>query len=115
MGDGQDRITRADRSDRIDFDSGISKEDLWFSRSGNDLVIDLIGDEGGVKVSSWFLGDSYHVGEIQTDNSRLSHTLVNQLVEAMAAFNPPAPGQTGPSAEVEREIAPVIAANWQPA
>lgn len=78
-------------------------------------MIDLFGDEGGVKVSNWFLGDSYHAGTIQTENSRLSHTMVNQLVEAMAAFNPPAPGETRLSGEIEQEIAPMIAASWQPA
>jgi hypothetical protein len=92
-----------------------SKEDLWFSRSGSDLVIDLFGDEGGMKVSNWFQGDAYHVGKIQTENSQLSHTMVNQLVQAMAAFNPPVSGETSLSGEIEREISPVIAASWQPA
>jgi hypothetical protein len=38
---------------------------------------------------------------------------VQNLVDAMAAFAPPAPGQTTLPPEYASQLNPVIAANWQ--
>jgi hypothetical protein len=43
----------------------------------------------------------------------LMQNKVDQLVEAMAQFTPPAVGETTLSAEYQKTLAPVIAASWQ--
>ncbi|GHU17827.1 hypothetical protein FACS189475_02290 [Betaproteobacteria bacterium] len=43
----------------------------------------------------------------------LLQTQVEVLVQAMAAFAPPAAGQTTLPQDVQDALAPVIAANWQ--
>lgn len=43
----------------------------------------------------------------------LLESQVQNLVNAMAAFTPPAPGQTTLPAEYAAQLNPVIAANWQ--
>ena len=49
-----------------------------------------------------------------TDGNRtLLEANVQNLVNAMASFAPPAMGQTTLPAEYQTALAPVIAANWQ--
>jgi hypothetical protein len=38
---------------------------------------------------------------------------VQQLVDAMAAFNPPALGHASLPASYQQQLTPVLAANWQ--
>jgi hypothetical protein len=46
------------------------------------------------------------------DNQTLLSSQVNNLVQAMAAFAPPAPGQTTLTPAQQTALSPVIAANW---
>lgn len=63
---------------------------------------------------SWYSGSAYHVEQFKTaDNHTLLATKVEVLVQAMAAFSPPAAGQTTLPPAYQTALAPVIAANWQ--
>ena len=55
-----------------------------------------------------FLLDHY-----TSDGKVLLDSQVQNLVQAMAAFAPPAAGQTTLNASQQAALAPVIAANWQ--
>lgn len=48
-----------------------------------------------------------------SDGHALLNTQVNNLVQAMASFSPPAAGETTLPASYQSSLAPVIAANWQ--
>ncbi len=99
--------------DKLVFGEGIADQDVWLSRSGNHLQIDLLGDGGRVTVNNWYAGTQYRIEELQlSDGQKLLHAQVDALVQAMAAFAPPAPGQTTLTPEQQSALAPVIAAAW---
>ena len=117
-GDGHDNIIDSDasvgNSDTLLLGGGISADQLWFARRGSDLDISIIGSADKVTVSSWYSGSSYRVEQIQTADGRLLlDSQVDALVSAMAAFTPPAAGQSSLPAEYQSALAPVIAASWQ--
>lgn len=115
-GDGSDSITDVGPSsttDKLVFGEGISDQDLWFSRSGNHLLVQVLGDDGQVQVNNWYGSANNRIEEMHlSDGQRLLYAQVDALVQAMAAFAPPAPGQTTLTPEQQSALAPVIAASW---
>ena len=118
LGDGQDRIEEADATagnhDRVDFGSGIAFDSLWFSRTGDDLRIDVLGSRDALTVDRWFVDDSHQVESFHTsDGLVLVNRDVQRLVEAMAAFSPPATG-TGSLPDAQQQVLmPLLASSWQ--
>lgn len=86
-----DGVTTA--SGEIDFGSGINTDQLWFARSGNDLMVDLMGTQEQITISGWYGGNSRaQVQSINTaDGSKLDSQL-QQLVSAMATYSANNPG-----------------------
>lgn len=113
----QDRIAENDattgNTDVLSFATGVTNNQLWFSHTGNDLAISIIGTADKMTVQNWYLGNQYHVEQIKTsDNKVLLDTQVEALVQAMASFTPPSMGQSALSASQQTALAPVLAANW---
>ncbi|MBV1789603.1 hypothetical protein KQ940_16230, partial [Marinobacterium sp. D7] len=127
-GDGQDVISDYDygytayytsaqssfgKTDRIVFGDDIQSEDLWFTRDENDLVIDTIGTDDQVRIENWYSSSVYQIESIEAADAVLTNNVVDQLVNAMASFDVP----TGVGAivpqDVQDQLAPVLAANWQ--
>lgn len=97
-GDGQDVLYDHDTSkgnlDTLRF-SDARQNNLWLSKAGNDLRIDVLGTADQVLVKDWYVGSDNHVERIKTaDGKTLYDTDVNKLVQAMASFAPPAASQT---------------------
>lgn len=117
-GDGRDKIDNYDigagRIDALDFDSGISSEQLWFRHVGNDLEISIIGTMDSASIVDWYVDDDYRLNEFKTaEGGTLLAGQVDNLVSAMAAFAPPAAGQTTLPQNYQEALSGVIAANWQ--
>jgi Ca2+-binding RTX toxin-like protein len=117
QGDGADTIddydATAGNQDTLRFDAGIAHDQLWFNRVGNDLKVSVLGSTEGVSIRNWYHGAGYQIEQIKTsDNQTLLHTQVDALVQAMAAFAPPAAGQSTLPANYQSALAPVIAASW---
>ena len=117
-GYGADTVTENDatagNTDVAWFDAGIASDQLWFQRVGNNLEVDIIGTGDRLTLNSWYLGNQYHVEQFKTSDGRtLLDSQVQNLVNAMAAFAPPAFGQTSLSAAYAGQLTPVIATNWQ--
>ncbi|MFM2275239.1 MAG: hypothetical protein RL211_1111, partial [Pseudomonadota bacterium] len=117
-GYGIDTITENDatagNTDIARFDTGISTDQLWFTRTGNNLDVSIIGAADKFTLSNWYLGNQYHVEQFKSsDGKTLLDSQVQNLVSAMAAFAPPAAGQTTLTGTAATTLAPVIAANWQ--
>lgn len=117
-GHGIDTITENDatvgNTDVARFDAGIATDQLWFTQTGNNLDVSIIGTTDKFTISNWYLGNQYHVEQFKTsDGKTLLDSQVQNLVSAMAAFAPPPPGQTTLTAAQQTAMAPVIAANWQ--
>ena len=93
----------------------MSYDQLWFSQSGNDLKIDVIGEaSSSVILKDWYTDTSKQVDSIQTtDGSHaLSSANVQSLVDAMASYSPPPTGQLTLDSQVANDLAPVFATTW---
>ncbi len=124
IGSGVDTIIDTDSTvgnvDTISVGAGVSKEQLWFTQSGNDLVMSIIGTSDKSIVKDWYAvgtaGASTtqnQIEQIQLSNGNtLANTQVNALVQAMAAYTPPAMGTTTLSPAHQTSLAPVIATSW---
>ncbi len=122
-GGGQDVIDDFDpdaNTDVLQFGSGIAADQLWFSKNGWDLEVGVIGTSDKVTVSKWsFWGEgtwekAQQIEQFRTaDGKVLMASQVDQMVQAMAAFAPPAPGEVKLSENYQASLNAVIAANWQ--
>lgn len=116
-GHGADLVQEADATagnkDVVEFLDGIATDQLWFRRSGSNLVVSVIGTGDQLTVQGWYAGSQYRVEEFRTaDGSTLLDSQVQGLVNAMAAFAPPAAGQTTLPTAYANSLAGVIAASW---
>ena len=92
----------------------LTNSQLWFRHMGNNLEVDIIGTTNSVTVQNWYLGSQYQVEQIKTtDGKKLLNTDVEKLVQAMAAFTPPAAGQTTLPPAYQTVLTPLLAANWK--
>ena len=111
-GDGQDRITDSGGNDTLSLEN-IASNQLWFTHTGNDLSVSVIGTTDSVTLKNWYTGNQNHVEQFKSsDGKTLLDSQVQNLVSAMAGFAPPAAGQTTLSASNEASLAPLLAANW---
>lgn len=115
-GTGQDTIVENDSTagaiDLLQWGSSIRHDQIWLVKSGNNLEVSSIGTSDKAIVKDWYLGTAQHVEQIWANGKVLTDTKVQALVDAMAAFSPPAAGQTTLSASYQAALNPVIAANW---
>ncbi len=115
--DGSDTISENDaatgNTDLAQFGTGIATDQLWFRQVGNNLEVDVIGTSDSFTVNNWYLGSQYHVEQFKTsDGKMLLDSQVQNLVQAMASFAPPAAGQTTLPTAYANILNPVIVANW---
>lgn len=116
-GNAVDTVTDSDTTvgnkDTIQFGADVANDQLWFSQSGNNLEVQIIGTNDKVVVANWFSGNQYHTEEIKSGNGKvLSDANVQNLVNAMASMTPPPVGQTTLTPSEQATLAPVLAANW---
>lgn len=109
----QENDATSGNADLLRILEGVATDQLWFRRLSNNLEVSIIGTDDRATISNWYSGDQYKVEQFQTaDNQMLLHSQVDNLVQAMAAFSPPPPGQTTLTPAQQSALAPVIAANW---
>ncbi|MBB3178464.1 calcium-binding protein [Variovorax sp. Sphag1AA] len=122
-GDGHDEVRDEDwtvgNTDVLSFGAGISADQLWFRQVGSALEVSIIGTNDKVSVRFFDLEYTgatpfpYHIEQFKTSDGRtLLDSQVQNLVNAMASFAPPAAGQTTLPANYQAGLNPVIAANW---
>ncbi|MBS4050310.1 MAG: hypothetical protein KGZ69_03840, partial [Methylomonas sp.] len=89
------------------FLSDISADQIWFQHIGNDLEASIIGTDDRLIVRDWYSGSAYRVEQFKTtDGLTLLDSQVENLVNAMAAFAPPAAGQTSLPPDYQTQLAP---------
>jgi Ca2+-binding RTX toxin-like protein len=112
--DEADTVHDAGGQDRLVIDVSVKQEQLWFSRTGDDLKIAIIGTTDSFTVAGWYEpGADHQIEHITLTQGRdLASGNVQQLVDAMAGFTPPALGQTTLPSDVAAQLAPVIASAW---
>lgn len=119
-GDGLDRLVEEDDfgfdEDAVVLARDVAHDQLWFSRSGQDLRVSILGTSDVLQVEGWFDSDERRVEAFHSgDGQVLLARQVDQLVEAMATFAPPPAVETRLPSNGYAELAPVLAASWQPA
>ncbi|ALU90072.1 hemolysin-type calcium binding protein [Herbaspirillum rubrisubalbicans M1] len=101
-GDGQDLVVDNDATagnlDVLQL-SGINQTNLWFKHVGDDLQINVMGSTDQISIKDWYQGGSSgkdnRIERIRTaEGFTMYDTDVERLVQAMAAFAPPAATQT---------------------
>lgn len=103
-----------DRCDVLQLGGDIAADQIWFDRNGDDLQVRIVGSEDMATVRKWYAGKAFRIDRIQlADGRALTDGKVDQLVDAMASFAPPAAGQTSLSENHRTALAPILAANWQ--
>ncbi len=113
-GDGQDLVADVDGNDTLLFGEGISANDIWLQRNGSNLELTLRDSTDKVTISNWYSSTSNHIETIKSgDGKTLLDSQVQNLVNAMAAFAPPAGGSSNLTPEQRAQLEVVIAANWQ--
>ena len=98
------------------FQSGVSVDQLWFKKvlGTNNLEVSVIGTADKLTIKDWYASSASHVEQFKTsDGKTLLDSNVQNLVNAMASFAPPAAGQTSLSSNYHAALDSVIAANWQ--
>jgi Ca2+-binding RTX toxin-like protein len=119
VGDGNDVIQ--DNSgcfDTVQFDPGISHDNLVISKLANDLQIKLQGSlDDQITVKNWFVGTTNQTEIIQAgDGQVLVNTQVQQLIDAMAQFTADNNGVTWEQAVGgagdQAQFQGILAANW---
>ena len=105
----------AGNTDIAQFLAGVASDQIWFQKVGNNLEASIIGTSDKLVARDWYLGTAYHVEQFKTaDGARtMLDSNVQNLVNAMASFAPPAAGQTTLPQNYQDALAGVIAANWQ--
>ncbi len=119
VGDGGETISENDstsgNADALLFGSSITSLDIVISRQANDLRLAIHGTGDYVVIENWYLGDAYHVEDVQAGNGQhLVNTQVDQLIQAMASFSQQS-GLTWDQAIDQRpqEVETVLVASWQ--
>ena len=97
---GQPTIVNEDRSDSpaqdtLSFGEDVSATDLWFSESGDDLMITELGTSNEVTVQDWFRNqdrDAVRHMAFSAGDATMQTQEVLSLIQAMAAFEVFNPG-----------------------
>jgi Ca2+-binding RTX toxin-like protein len=112
-GEGADALTDAGGTDRLDILAGATEDQIWLRRVGSHLEVSLIGTGDRFTVNNWYASSANRVESFRlADGQALQASQVQQLVDAMAAFAPPAAGETTLPPDYQSALQPVIAANW---
>ena len=89
LGDGNDRIYDSFGNDTLTLGSGIAKQDLWFSRNGRDLTVQVLGQNDSITIEDWYAPIARRIEHIQTeDGAHFGIREVQKMVQAMASFAP---------------------------
>ena len=82
--------------------------DLWLTRDGDNLVIDVVATSDQVTVVDWY--QAGELDQIKAGAALLRQVNVDALVTAMAAYA--VPSGSVPQ-NVQDDLAPIVAATWE--
>lgn len=117
-GSGHDTIFNHDEGrgarDVLQLGANVGADQIWFRRQGDDLEVSIVGSQDVATVRQWYAGQEFRLDQVKlADGRTLTDIQVDQLVDAMATFAPPAAGQSSLPNDYRTALTPVLAANWQ--
>ena len=68
------------------FGAGDTEQNLWFSQSGQNLVIDQMGSTNTVTINGWYNGAAGHLNEITGGDGLMIDGQLQNLVNSMASY-----------------------------
>lgn len=112
-GEGIDTLSDSGGTDRLDILAGVTEDQIWLRKVGNNLELSVIGTSDSLTINGWYTSTANQVESFKlADGQALLASQVQQLVDAMASFAPPAAGQTTLPANYQTALNPVIAPSW---
>jgi Ca2+-binding RTX toxin-like protein len=110
---GADTVTDAGGTDRLDILAGVTEDQVWLRQIGSNLELSVIGTTDRLTINGWYTSPSNQIESFRlSDGQALLASQVQQLVNAMATFAPPAAGQTTLPTNYATTLTPVIAPSW---
>jgi Ca2+-binding RTX toxin-like protein len=109
-GSGSDQIFETSGSDLL-YVGSMDYRTLWFSKSGSDLKVSIIGTNDDITVKGWYDNDANKVEEIETYNKECNVEGINLLVQAMAGFEQPTSGTI--DTNMSEDLANAMTQAWQ--
>jgi len=85
---------------------------LWFSKSGKDLVVSTLGTTDSVTIKDWYAGSNYRVERFEAGGKALTASRVDALVSAMSGFTMPT-GTGGTAAVMPAVVDQLVTRNWR--
>ena len=99
--------------DTVRFLPGISTDQIWFQRVGNNLEASVIGTSDKVVINDWYLGSANHIERFRTsDGLTLRDRQVDDLVNAMVDFSLPDLGETILPPDYASILSSTITSHW---
>ena len=100
----------------MDFSAtGVTSQNLWFIKSGNNLVVDVMGTSSQITLQGWYGSNGDQVTGFHIANGEMVDSKLQNLVQAMAtysaahaSFNP----TTSSAAPSDAALQAAIAADW---
>jgi Ca2+-binding RTX toxin-like protein len=116
---GADLISNHDAdhaSDTMLFGAGVAADQLWFARSGGDLVVSVLGTADRATLQGWYSDTGNQLDRFELSNgATLAAAQVQQLVEAMSAFAAAPAAMTDLTVPQQQMVEAAIASNWHSA
>ncbi|MBY0467814.1 MAG: hypothetical protein K2Q07_02425 [Burkholderiaceae bacterium] len=110
---GADIVTDAGGTDRLDILAGATEDQIWLRQVGSNLELSVIGTTDRLTINGWYASPGNRIESFRlADGQALMTSQVQQLVNAMASFAPPAAGQTTLPPNYAAALNPVIAPSW---
>ena len=114
-GDGFDTILDVDsslgNSDRLDW-QGVSTDQLWFSQSGSDLRVQVLGTQEGTLIKGWFDGSANQVEQMTLGSKTLTNDRVGALVQVMSSMTAPTTSLANLATADQAKVQTALAAAW---
>jgi Ca2+-binding RTX toxin-like protein len=118
-GSGSDLISNADTdlaADGVVFGADVAADQVWFARSGSNLVVSILGTSDRATLQGWYSSAGTRLDHFElSDGATLAATQVQQLVDAMSAFSAPPSSMSSLTLAQQGSVESVIAANWRSA
>ncbi|MDY0870629.1 DUF4214 domain-containing protein [Dongia rigui] len=115
-GGGNDVVDSYDTdgaADKLAILAGVDTDQLWFTQSGNDLIVSIVGTSDKATIQGWYNSDDRKLNRIQlADGKYATASDVELLRSAMASFSPPPLGQTNIDTATQQSLQPTLAAAW---
>jgi Ca2+-binding RTX toxin-like protein len=100
-------------ADKLAILAGVDSDQLWFTQSGDDLIVSIIGTNDSATVSGWYASSDRTLDRIElADGTYATAGDVEQLRSAMASFSPPPIGQLTLDPTVKQTLNTTLAAAW---